>query len=92
MSQPDATADAANASSTGSGTATALDAFVDTTSALASVFAATAGASPSERVQVESARPQTSLAPPSISGTVACSGGGTATMTVSGTLELLRNG
>jgi len=92
MSQPDATADAANASSTGSGTATALDALVDTTSALAPVLAATAGASPSERAQAESARPQTSPAPPSISGTVACPGGGTATMTVSGTLELLRNG
>jgi len=92
LSQSDATADAANASSTGSDTASALDTLVDTTTALAPVLAATAAASPAERAQVESAGPQTSPAPPSISGTVACPGGGTATMTVTGTLELLRNG
>jgi len=92
MSQSDATADAANASSTGTDTASALDTLVDTTTALAPVLAATAAASPAGRVQVESARPETSPAPPSISGTVACPGGGTATMTVTGTLELLRNG
>ncbi|HEY9024475.1 MAG TPA: hypothetical protein VIP05_09250, partial [Burkholderiaceae bacterium] len=85
-------ADAANASSTGSDTAAALDTLVDTTTTLAPVLAAAAAAGP-DRAQVESARPETSPAPPSVSGTVACPGGGTATMTVSGgTLELLRNG
>jgi hypothetical protein len=94
MSQSDATADAANASSTGSDTASALDTLVDTTTALAPVLAAmaAAAAAPDGRMQAESARPQTSPAPPSISGTVACPGGGTATLTVTGTLELLRNG
>ncbi len=92
MSQSDATADAANASSTGSDTASALDTLVDTTAALAPVLAATAAASPAERAQAESARPETSPAPPTISGTVACPGGGSATMSVSGTLEFLRNG
>ena len=92
MSQSDATADAANASSTGSDTAAALDTLVDTSTALAPVLAATAAAS-SERAQVESLRPQTSPAPPFVNGTVACPGGGTATMTVSGgSLELVRNG
>jgi len=92
MSQSDATADAANASSTGTDTASALDTLVDTATALAPVLAATAAASPAARTQVESARPETSPAPPSITGAVACPGGGTATMTVTGTLELLRNG
>lgn len=92
LSQSDATADAANASSTGSDTAAALDTLVDTATALAPVLAATAAASP-ERARVESARPETTPAAPSISGTVACPGGGTATMTViGGSLELLRNG
>ena len=92
MSQSDATADAANASSTGSDAAAALDTLVDTTTALAPVLAATAVAVPAERAQVESARPEASPAPPSITGTVACPGGGSATMSVSGPLETLRNG
>jgi|GEM_PF-957065 len=91
LSQSDATADAANASSTGSDTAAALDTLVDTTATLAPVLA-TAAAAPA-RAQVESARPEASSAAPPISGTVACPGGGTATMTVSGgTLDMLRNG
>jgi hypothetical protein len=85
MSQSDATADAANASSTGSDTAATLDTLVDTTTALAPVLATTAAASPTDRAQVESA-------PSTVSGTVACPGGGSATMSVSGPPELLRNG
>ena len=91
LSQSDATADAANASATGSDTAAALDALVDTGVALAPLLATTAAAAP-DRAQVESARPQTSPAPPTFTGTVACPGGGTATITVSGMQETLRNG
>jgi len=92
LSQSDATADAANASATGSDTAAALDALVDTGAALAPILATTVAAAP-DRAQVEAARPQTSPAPPSFTGTVACPGGGTATMTViGGTPDTQRNG
>ena len=46
LSQPDATADAANASATGSDTAAALDSVVDTGVALAPLLATTAAAAP----------------------------------------------
>ena len=91
LSQSDATADASNASSSGSDTAAALDTLVDTTTALAPVLA-TAAAASSDRAQVESAKPQTSPAPPSLSGTVACPGGGTATMSIFGSQQTLSNG
>ncbi len=80
LSQPDATADSANASSTGNDAASALDTVLDTTSALAQATAQSVNAS-SDRMQALSAGPAavgvTNL-------TVDCAGGGTATLSITG--------
>lgn len=78
LSQADATADSANASSTGDDTATGIDAVVDTTAALAQAIGQRNGTSTADRAQAQSAAPVDPL-------TIACAGGGTATVLVSGT-------
>ncbi len=86
LSQPDATADAANATSSGSDTTTALDTVIDTTSLLAASAAQAAVASSADRMQALSApaeaRPDAS--PPVTNVTVNCAGGGTATLSITG--------
>ena len=81
LSQPDATADSANATATGSDTASALDTVVDTTTALAQASAQSAAAS-SDREQALSAAPAATAGITNVS--VACAGGGTATLSVTG--------
>ena len=81
LSQPDATADSANATATGSDTASALDTVVDTTTALAQATAQSAAAS-SDREQALSAAPAAATGITNVS--VACAGGGTATLSVTG--------
>jgi len=79
LSQPDATADSANASDTGNDTASSMDSVVDTTAALAQVAAQSAAAAPAGREQALSARAAdvTNLG-------VDCAGGGTATLSITG--------
>ena len=94
LSQSDATADAANATSTGQDTAAAIDTVIDTTSMLAQAPAAVASASP-QRVQTLSTdvHADTSPLPPVTSFTVNCGGGGTATLSIAGaSAELELNG
>ena len=79
-SQPDATADAANASSTGEGTASAIDSVIDTTSSLALAVRQPADAPTSSRMHALSAPSD----PPFTNVTVACAGGGTATLSITG--------
>jgi hypothetical protein len=77
LSQQDATADAANATSTGTDAAVALDTVIDTTSTFALATPQPAGAS-SDRPQVLTAgAPVTNV-------TVNCAGGGTATLSITG--------
>ena len=84
-SQSDATADSANATSTGEGTASALDAVIDTTSSLALAVAQPAGAMPSDRMHALSATPSANPSDPPVTNvTVDCAGGGTATLSISG--------
>jgi hypothetical protein len=78
LSQSDATADSANASATGSDTAAALDAIVDTTSALAQSTAQATGVG-DDRMHAQAA-PASAIT----DVTVNCAGGGTATVTVTG--------
>ena len=77
VSQSDATADAANATATGIDTATAMDAILDTTTALSSAQA-TGGLA-----HVESADRATQAAGVT-DLTVDCAGGGTATLSITG--------
>jgi hypothetical protein len=89
LSQPDATADSANASSTGNDTASALDSVVDTTSALAQTAAQSTASSPADRAHALSA----STASAVTNLTVDCAGGGTATLSITGgTLASEANG
>ena len=81
LSQPDATADSANASSTGNDTASALDAVIDTTSVLALATAQPAGAAP-DREHALSAGPTAASGVTNM--TVNCAGGGTATLSITG--------
>ena len=78
VSQSDATADAANASTTGEGTASAVDSVIDTTASLALAVAQPTASSERERAQ---AAPVSS---PVTGVTVDCGGGGTATLTITG--------
>ena len=80
LSQPDATADSANATATGSDTAAALDTVVDTTTALAQATAQSTAA-PSDREQAAAA-PAAAAGFTNVS--VACAGGGTATLSITG--------
>ena len=80
LSQPDATADSANATSTGSDTASALDTVIDTTTALAQSAAQPASAS-ADRMQALSVRP---AAAGVTTVTIDCAGGGTATLGITG--------
>ena len=93
-SQSDATADSANASSTGEGTASAIDSVIDTTSSLALSVQQPTDASTSGRMQVLSAKPSANPSdPPFTNVTVACAGGGTATLSITGgTLASEANG
>ena len=89
LSQADATADAANASSTGEGTASAIDSVIDTTSSLAVAVAQPSSTMSSDRMRAQSA-PGTS---PVTGVTVDCAGGGTAVLTITGgTLASETNG
>jgi hypothetical protein len=92
LSQPDATADSANSTSTGQDTAAAMDTIIDTTALLAQTTATVTGASP-QRVQALStdAHADTSPVPPVTNLTVQCGGGGTATLSIAGA-ELELNG
>ena len=81
LSQPDATADSANAASTGSDAASAMDTIVDTTSAITLTGAMAAGAS-SDRMQALSASPTAASGVTNV--TVNCAGGGTATLSITG--------
>ena len=81
LSQPDATADSANANATGSSTASAVDSVVDTTAALAQAVAQPSGASTSDRMRVQADAPVNRL-------TVDCAGGGTATLLITGGTNL----
>ena len=94
LSQSDATADSANATSTGEGTASAIDSVIDTTSSLAVAVQQPAATSTSARMQVLSARPSANPSdPPFTNVTVDCAGGGTATLTITGgTLASEANG
>ena len=89
LSQADATADAANSSATGSDTAAAMDTVIDTGSALALAMSQASGTSAGGRMAAESAKPETSPAPPVSSATVDCAGGGTATVSISGSSAAL---
>ncbi len=80
LSQPDATADSANATSTGNDTASALDTVIDTTTALAQSTAQPASA-PADRMHALSASP---AAAGVTAVTVDCAGGGTATLSITG--------
>jgi len=80
LSQPDATADSANATSTGNDTASALDTVIDTTTALTQATAQAASAT-SERMHTLSAGP---AAAGVTNVTVDCAGGGTATLSITG--------
>ena len=80
LSQADATADAANASSTGEGSASAIDAVIDTTASLSLAAAQPGAAASSERMRAQSA-PGTS---PVTGVSVDCAGGGTAVLTITG--------
>ena len=80
LSQSDATADSANATSTGEGTASAIDSVIDTTSSLAVAVAQPSSVAPSDRVHALGA-PGTS---PVTGVTVDCAGGGTAVLTITG--------
>ena len=81
LSQPDATADPANASSSGNDTASALDTVIDTTSALA-LATASASSAPSDREQALSAGASAAAGVTNV--TVSCAGGGTATLSITG--------
>ncbi len=81
LSQPDATADSANASSTGNDTASALDTVIDTTSALA-LATASASSAPADREQALSAGASAASGVTNV--TVNCAGGGTATLSITG--------
>ena len=81
LSQSDAAADSANASSTGYDTATALDTVIDTTSALALATASTSSA-PSDREQALSVSASAAAGVTNV--TVSCAGGGTATLSITG--------
>ena len=81
LSQPDATADSANASATGNDTASALDSIIDTTSALALATASTSSA-PSDREQALSAGASAASGVTNVA--VDCAGGGTATLSITG--------
>ena len=81
LSQPDATADSANASSTGNDTAAALDTVIDTTSALALATASVSRA-PSDREQALSVGASAASGVTNV--TVGCAGGGTATLSITG--------
>ena len=83
LSQPDATADSANANATGGSTASALDSVVDTTSALAQAVArqSTATTAPTaDRMRAQAAPADG----PVTNVTVTCAGGGTATLSIGG--------
>ncbi len=92
--QPDATADSANASSTGEGTASAIDSVIDTTSSLAVAVAQPSAATSSDRMRTTSATPSSNPGdPPFTNVTVDCAGGGTATLSITGgTLASQANG
>ena len=77
LSQPDATADSANSSQTGTDVAASLDTVYDTTAVLAQATAVPATA-PSDRMHAQAA------GAPIANATVNCAGGGTATLTISG--------
>jgi hypothetical protein len=79
LSESDATADAANAQSSGDDSAAAMDTVVDTTTALAQASQQPSGVA-AGREQAESARPSAAGAGVSI----ACAGGGTATLAITG--------
>ena len=80
LSQPEATADSANATATGNDTASALDTVVDTTTALAPATAQAASTS-SDRMRALAASP---AAAGVTNVTVDCAGGGTATLNITG--------
>lgn len=82
LSESDATADAANATSTGADTATAMDTVIDTTSVLAQATASASAAAP-DRMHALSAGAETASAPVT-NVTVDCAGGGTATLSITG--------
>ncbi len=89
VSQPDATADSANANASGSDTASSLDSVVDTTTALAQAAAQSTAVSPDDRAHALSA--STASAVTNLS--VDCAGGGTATLSITGgTLASEANG
>ena len=89
LSQADATAYAANASSSGESTASAVDSVIDTTAGLATAVAQPGGVASSDRMHALAA-PGTV---PVIGVTVACAGGGTATLSITGgTLSSQLNG
>jgi hypothetical protein len=77
LSQPDATADAANATSTGADTASAMDVVIDTTSGLASAVKQPQSA-PSDRMHALAAGSALTNV------TIDCAGGGTATLSITG--------
>jgi hypothetical protein len=81
LSQPDATADAANSASTGDDTASALDAVIDTTSAIA-LATATGSSATSDRGHAMSAGASAASGVANV--TVDCAGGGTATLSITG--------
>jgi hypothetical protein len=81
LSQSDATADAANATSTGADTASAMDTVIDTTSALALATAQPANAA-ADRVHALAADASAAAALTNV--TVNCAGGGTATLSITG--------
>jgi len=79
LSQPDATADAANAASTGTDTASGMDTVLDTTATLAQTVKQPAAAgSASDRMHALAAGSSLTNV------TVACAGGGTATLSITG--------
>ena len=92
VSQPDATADSANANASGSDTAASLDSVVDTTTALAQTAAQSTTTSSDGRAHALSA-PTASPASAVTNLSVDCAGGGTATLSITGgTLASEANG
>ena len=84
LSESDATADAADATSTGADTAAAMDTVIDTTSALAQATASASAAAPDRMHELSASAEAASASAPITNVTVNCAGGGTATLSITG--------
>ena len=84
LSESDATADAADATSTGADTAAAMDTVIDTTSALAQATASASAAAPDRMHELSASAEAARASAPITNVTLNCAGGGTATLSITG--------